>query len=60
MPNTRELIKKEIDKLPEATVKEIYRLIQSLPKAHKGKKRIRTFKLGGKFDDVNIRELAYE
>lgn len=56
---TRELIKKEIDKLPEAELEKIYLLIQSKAKELPIKLKT-TSKIKGRLDKANIRKLAYE
>lgn len=57
---TKENLKKEIDKLPQDLLKQVYQFLHSM-KGKTGKKnRIRSFKLKGQFDDINIRENAYE
>ncbi len=57
---TKEKIKKEIDKLPEDTIEKVYKYINSLKTKQGGKKKIHTFNLNGQFDNINIRERAYE
>lgn len=57
---TKEYLKKEIDKLPQDLLKQVCQFIHSM-KGKTGKKnRLRSFKLKGQFDDINIRENAYE
>lgn len=56
----KEKVKKEIDKMPEDLLKQVYIFINSIKSEKNKKKTIHTFKLHGKFDNVNIREKAYE
>lgn len=53
---TKQKIKKEIDEIPDDLLEEIYQFINSLKK----KKNLHTFKLKGQFDELNIRQAAYE
>ncbi len=61
MLTDREMLKRKIDELPESTIDEIRKLIASsnTSKTNGGKGR-RTRKLGGRFDNVDMRKLAYE
>ena len=56
----KDKVKKEIDKMPEDTLKQVYIFIKSIKFKKNHKKEIHTFKLSGQFDNVNIREKAYE
>ena len=56
----KDKVKKEIDKMPEDLLKQVYIFINSIKFKKVRKKKIHTFKLNGKFDNVNIREKAYE
>jgi uncharacterized alkaline shock family protein YloU len=56
----KDKVKKEIDKMPEDTLKQVYIFIKSIKFKKTQKKEIHTFKLNGQFDNVNIREKAYE
>ena len=58
--STKEKIKKEIDKLPNALLDKVSIYIDSLKSIETKKKSKRTFHLKGKFDNVNVREKAYE
>ncbi|MCL4278603.1 MAG: hypothetical protein KJZ60_02800 [Ignavibacteriaceae bacterium] len=57
----KERVKKEIYKMPNDLLEKVYKYINSLgvKTTHKQKK-IHTFNLKGQFDNVNIRERAYE
>ena len=57
---TKEKLKKEIDELPQDLLKQVYQFIHSMKGKTVKKNRIRSFKLKGQFDDINIREKAYE
>ncbi len=57
---TKEKLKKEIDELPQDLLKKVYQFIHSMTGKTGKKSRIRSFKLKGQFDDINIREKAYE
>ncbi len=58
MTITKEILKKEIDKLPNGMVEKVYKIIDNLKKPKARKKKKVTFKLGGQYDNVNIREIA--
>ncbi len=55
----KEKIKKDIDMIPEEYLPQIEQYIKII-KDEKAKKQIRTTHLKGKFDDIDIRRLAYE
>lgn len=58
---TKEEIKKEVDKLPENMLDEVYKLLRSLSIDNSPVRRqwtVRNFK--GKFDQLNVRTSAYE
>ena len=57
---TKEKVKKEIDKMPEDLLEQVYEFIDSIKSKRHKKTRIHTFKLKGTFDNLNIREKAYE
>jgi len=57
---TKEKLKKEIDKLPQNLLGQVYQFINSMKEKKRTKNRIRAFKLKGQFDDINIREKAYD
>lgn len=58
---TKEELKKEIDKLPESLLDEVYNLLKNL---HVGtsvsKREFKKRDFGGKFDRANVRGEAYE
>ena len=58
---TRDLIKSEIDKLPEEALQEVQaflRFLKTKPLAEKRKRP--AFKLNGQFDNLDLRREAYE
>ena len=57
---TKEQVKQEIDQLPDDVMEQIYVFICSIKPKKSFKKPIRSFKLKGQFDKMDIRELAYE
>lgn len=57
---TKEKLKKEIDELPQNLLEQVYLFINSIKEKRPTKNRLRSFKLSGQFDDINIREKAYE
>mgnify|MGYP005662467149 CR=1 FL=1 len=57
---TKETLKAEIDKLPDNLLEEVYKFINSIRTLRSEKRKLHTFKLKGQFDDINIRESAYE
>lgn len=59
--NTKEKIKQELDTLSDNDLEKVEQLIQEL-KSKKGKRTqyLKPRDLGGKFDNVNIRDIAYE
>jgi len=57
---TKEKLKLEIDKMPEDLLEQVYKFIDSIKSKRPEKNRIHTFKLKGTFDNLNIREKAYE
>ena len=59
MTITKKILKKKIDMLPDAMVEDAYKLIKSLEKGSKKNNKKITFKLGGQFDKINVREYAY-
>lgn len=57
---TKEKLKKEIDQLNDDLIEDIYRMIHNLKRNKTKKRQIQTYHLGGLFDDLNIRQEAYE
>jgi len=57
---TKEKLLKVIDNLPDEKIKEVYKLLNSIKVNKKNVKSLKTFDLGGKYDNVDIRKFAYE
>ncbi|MBI1939500.1 MAG: hypothetical protein HYS25_15430 [Ignavibacteriales bacterium] len=57
---TKEKIKREIDRMPNELLEKVYKYINSLTVQKPVKKKLHTYKLKGQFDDINVREKAYE
>ena len=58
--NTKEKIKKEIDKLSEEFLDDVLMYLYSFKNTDKQKKGIQRMHLKGQFDNINIRQNAYE
>ncbi len=56
----REKLKKEIDKIPDELLEQLERFIKTIKYKQRRKKTLHTFHLSGKYDDIKIREEAYE
>ena len=56
----KERLKREIDFVPEEFLPQLEEFVRLLKVKHGKKRRIKTISLGGKFDNVNVRELVYE
>jgi len=59
MHPTKEMIKSEIDRMPDEMVEKIYEFIQTIRKSEKQHEKIHTYSLNGRFDHKDIREEAY-
>ncbi|MCL6583192.1 MAG: hypothetical protein K6U11_06075 [bacterium] len=57
---TKDQLKKEIEGLPEDLLDQIYQFIKTIKRDDQGKAKIRSFKLKGQFDNINIHEKAYK
>lgn len=57
---TKEKLKAEIDRLPENLLEEVYEFINSIRSIRPKERKLRSYKLRGQFDKINIRERAYE
>jgi hypothetical protein len=57
---TKEMLKEEIDKLPDNLLEEVYRYISIIKTTPRKKAKLNTFKLNGSYDSLNIRASAYE
>jgi len=56
----KEKIKKEIDMIPEEYLPQIERYIKIIKSEKTKKNQVKTTHLKGKFDNIDIRRLAYE
>ena len=57
---TKEKLKEEIDSMPEELITEVDKFIRSIKNNMEKKQLLHTFKLSGRFDDLNIRAEVYE
>jgi len=57
---TKEKLIKVIDKLPEEKIEEAYKLLNPFKKTQPKIKNLKTFKLGERFDNIDLRKMAYE
>ena len=57
---TKEIVKKEIDRIPDYLLEDVLKFIGNIEKEKTSRKKIHTYKLKGKFDNLNIRAKAYE
>ena len=55
-----EKIKHEIDSLPEEYLPQLERYLETIKNRNIKKRQIKTLHLKGKFDNLNIRRVAYE
>lgn len=46
--------------MPNELLEKVYKYINSLTVQKPVKKKLHTYKLKGQFDDINVREKAYE
>ena len=56
----KDCLKNEIDRMPDELVEKVYAYLTSIKKNKDPEKRIHSFKLNDAFDQMNIRENAYE
>ncbi len=56
----KEKIKKEIDSLPEEYLPQIERYLEIIKSDNQRKRNIKAIHLKGKFDNMNIRRVAYD
>lgn len=58
---TKEKVKKEIDRIPDHLLEDVYAYIQnSMGNTKKSARNIHAYKLNGQFDKIDIRANAYE
>ena len=56
----KETLQQQIETLTESELQEVARLIERLKAPKKRSQYLKMYDLKGKFDDLNIREQAYE
>ena len=56
----KETLQQQIETLTESELQEVARLIKRLKAPKKRSQYLKMYDLKGKFDDLNIREQAYE
>ncbi len=59
--NTKERIKQSLDTLSKEDLEKVDQLVEGL-KSKQGRRTgsLKTYDLGGKYDQVNLRDIAYE
>jgi|AntRauTorcE11897_2_1112592.scaffolds.fasta_scaffold03076_5 hypothetical protein len=57
---TKEKVKKEVDRLSDTDLEKVYLYLLSLNKTRKTPTNIRSLKLKGKLDGLDLRSVAYE
>ncbi len=57
---TKEKIKQKIDMLPDDVLTLVQKYIDNINPKKQPKKTIKTLHLKGQYDNVNVREIAYE
>lgn len=57
---TKERVKQEIDKIPDDLLEDVLKFISTIKNKKIVKRRLHTYKLKGKFDNLNVRAEAYE
>ena len=57
---TKEKIKRKIDKVPKNLLAKVDDYIENIISSKTNKKKFHTYKLIGQFDDIDVREKAYE
>ena len=56
----KETLQQQIETLTESELQEVARLIERLKAPKKRSQYLKTYDLRGKFDNLNVREQAYE
>ena len=56
----KEKIKKEIDEMPDDLLYEVQKYLNTINKRKNRKSKIRKLHLKGQYDNINIRQKAYE
>ena len=57
---SKTVIKRKIDRLPDELLEKVNNYIDTITSPKPKVRKIRTYKLKGKFDDINISRKAYE
>lgn len=57
---TKDVLKREIDKLPDTILDEVYEYLSQKLKPTQKKIKLTPRHFGGKLDGENLRELAYD
>ncbi|MDP2303319.1 MAG: hypothetical protein Q8N03_12950 [Ignavibacteria bacterium] len=57
---TKEKVKRKIDRVPNNLLIKVDKYIDTIISEITEKKKIHTFKLKGQFDNIDVRESAYE
>lgn len=57
---TKETVKQEIDKIPDYLLEDVLEFIGNIKNENTLRRQVHTYKLKGKFDNLNIRAKAYE
>lgn len=57
---TKEKVKQEIDKIPDYLLEDVLKFINTIKNEKIVNRKLHTYKLKGKFDNLNIRAEAYE
>ena len=57
---TKEMLKDEVEKLPDELLEEVHRYISRIKTKPPQKAWLHTYKLRGSYDKLNIRAIAYE
>jgi len=57
---TREIVKNEIDGIPDYLLEDVLKFIDNIKKVKTRSRKVHTYKLKGKFDNLKIRANAYE
>ena len=56
----KEKIKREIDQMPDELLYEVEKYLKTINKRNMKKSKIRKLHLHGQYDNLNIRQKAYE
>ncbi len=57
---TKEKVKRKIDRMPKNLLTKVDKYIDIIISEITEKKKIRTFKLKGQFDNIDVRKRSYE